>query len=342
MYNISILLIALLGILASANIFCNALEHLGESLHVSQGVTGSIFAAVGTALPETLIPILAILNIANTSQLHNESIGIGAILGAPFMLCTLSFFVMALSIVKQRGFTGIINPEKTGFKRDLVFFLVAYTLALMVAIIHTQISVNMYINIAAAVALALIYCIYLLLTIRHSKKLSAQDDEMTQASGRLILNYLGLKANNFTIIIQLSLTLIGLIYFAQLFITSVNNVANDYHVSTFILSLIIIPIATELPEKINSVIWLRKGLDTLAVGNISGAMVFQGSLIPIIGILFTRWEITNPLALISVAITLIATLWVYFNLLRNNVKVWIFMVNGLLYCLNLALLIYLS
>ena len=54
------LLVMLLIILAAAEIFTNALEHLGERLKISEGVTGSLFAAVGTALPETMIPLLAL------------------------------------------------------------------------------------------------------------------------------------------------------------------------------------------------------------------------------------------------------------------------------------------
>ncbi|MBI3576244.1 MAG: sodium:calcium antiporter, partial [Gammaproteobacteria bacterium] len=56
--TIAILLIALVVILVGAETFTNALEHLGERLKISEGVTGSIFAAVGTALPETMVPVV--------------------------------------------------------------------------------------------------------------------------------------------------------------------------------------------------------------------------------------------------------------------------------------------
>ena len=67
-------------ILVAAEVFVNALEHLGEKLKISEGVTGSIFAAVGTALPETLVPLLAIF-AGTTNSRVNEEIGVGAILG---------------------------------------------------------------------------------------------------------------------------------------------------------------------------------------------------------------------------------------------------------------------
>ena len=92
----------LLLILVAAEIFVNALEHLGEKLKISEGVTGSLFAAVGTAMPETLVPLLAIF-AGTGNAATNEEIGVGAILGAPLMLSTLSLFLMSVAVVKRRG-----------------------------------------------------------------------------------------------------------------------------------------------------------------------------------------------------------------------------------------------
>src|SRR5574340_550925 len=99
------LLLMLLVILIASEIFTNALEHLGERLKISEGVTGSLFAAVGTALPETMVPLLALMaGTSNTAV--NEEIGVGAILGAPLMLSTLSICLMALAVWKKRGTQG--------------------------------------------------------------------------------------------------------------------------------------------------------------------------------------------------------------------------------------------
>jgi cation:H+ antiporter len=122
------LFLFLLLILVAAEVFVNALEHLGEKLGISEGVTGSIFAAVGTALPETIVPLLAIF-AGTQNQRLNEEIGVGAILGAPLMLSTLSLFLMALSVWKRRGAGGHLSPEKTGLRRDLDFFLGAFAIA---------------------------------------------------------------------------------------------------------------------------------------------------------------------------------------------------------------------
>ena len=154
------LFIMLVVILVAAEIFTNALEHLGEKLKISEGVTGSLFAAVGTALPETMVPLLALL-AGTTNTAVNEEIGVGAILGAPLMLATLSLSLMALSVVNKRGASGELHPERTGLTRDLNFFLAAFgfaTLALFIP--HDLTSVRA----ALGFGMVLIYFIYIMLT----------------------------------------------------------------------------------------------------------------------------------------------------------------------------------
>ena len=338
MINIFLLLLALVVIVFAANLFCNALEHLGERLKISEGVTGSIFAAVGTALPETIIPVIA---IAGSDKNHlNNSIGVGAILGAPLMLSTLSLCVMAISIIKQRGFNGIISPEPTGLKRDLSFFFFGYLIA-FIAIFTQKLPFASTLNIIFAIALGVSYFIYILLTIKSSAQLVQQGNH-TEASDPLFLTKFKFKENLNSIAIQLILGLLILIYFAHVFIEQVEVVATTHHFSPFLLSLIIIPIATEMPEKINSIIWMRQKKDTLAIGNITGAMVFQGTLLPIIGILFTDWSLKDPLPVIGILITLLATSWFYYNSKKNNIRVWNFGINGVLYIINITLCIALS
>ena len=175
-------MIALLVILLGAETFTNALEHLGQRLKISEGVTGSIFAAVGTALPETMVPLVAILSTASTQQVREE-VGVGAILGAPLMLSTLTLFLMAVFAIHKRGWSDEFHPERSGLKRDLTWFMLAYSLgAIAIFIPHTL----MWVRAMIAIALVLVYFIYLMLTVRASAKLVA-DGHGTTASEALFL-----------------------------------------------------------------------------------------------------------------------------------------------------------
>ena len=91
--SVGLILVALFVILFGALAFTNALEHLGARLKISEGATGSIFAAVGTALPETIVPVVAVLGSSAASAHIGAEVGVGAIIGAPMMLSTLTLFV---------------------------------------------------------------------------------------------------------------------------------------------------------------------------------------------------------------------------------------------------------
>jgi cation:H+ antiporter len=321
------LLVMLVVILIAAEVFTNALEHLGEKLGISEGVTGSIFAAVGTALPETLVPLLAIFTYTSATAGSGEGhdIGVGAILGAPLMLATLSLSLMAISVWKRRGTHGHLRPERTGLTRDLNFFIIAFTFAAIAMVIpHTQAAIRYGIGFI----MVMIYFIYVLMTIRASKAL-VDDGHATEADSDMFLCKLGLPNNMAVIMLQLLIGLGLLIFGAKGFIDQVEGVAAIVGISALLLSLLIIPIATELPEKVNSILWIRKGKDTLAFGNITGAMVFQGTLLPAIGIMLTPWQ-AKPEVVWGIAIILVA---------KHDLRVWHLLVNGALYLTYLAIVL---
>ncbi len=319
------LFLMLIVILIAAEVFTNALEHLGEKLGISEGVTGSLFAAVGTALPETSVPLLALL--AGTQDTHvNEEIGVGTILGAPLMLATLSISLMALSVLAKRGAQGMLSPERTGLVRDLNFFIIAFTFATLALFVPHAESMVRY---GIGFMMVFIYVIYILMTIRASKGL-VEDGHATEAEGPMFLCRIGFPQNMGIILLQLLIGLCLLLAGAKGFISGVQQASEIIGISTLLLSLLIIPIATELPEKVNSILWIRKGKDTLAFGNITGAMVFQGTLLPAIGIMLTPWQ-PRVEVLSGVLITLLAAIWLRIMIARGNLKVWHLWINGALY-----------
>ena len=125
------LVLSLAAILGAAILFTNAVEIMGDRLNLGAGAVGSVLAAVGTALPETMIPLVAIFGalLLGTGGAAAGEIGIGAILGAPFLLATLALFIVGAAAIgyKGRRETGSeITADRQTAIPDLVFFLLCF------------------------------------------------------------------------------------------------------------------------------------------------------------------------------------------------------------------------
>jgi len=290
-----LLFLAAIGvILGGAAVFTNAVEWLGRRLGISDGAIGSILAGVATALPETLIPIIAIFGGASRAE---ADVGIGAILGAPLMLGTLVLPLLAgflLFLGRLRKRAGQFELDYHAVRLDLTFFLPAYAAAFLVALSPTP-----TLRYAAAAGLLLLYLGYVR-THLASGEVSALELAPLYFSRRAGRPATGLIAAQ--VFVGLSLLVGG----AHLFVHVVKDAALGLGVSPLILSLIVAPVATELPETMNSFVWVYQKKDTLAVGNITGAMVFQGTFPVSVGLFGTAWNL-DWAALLCVALPLLAT-----------------------------------
>lgn len=301
-------ILALLAfIVFTCALFTNAIEWVGHRFELSEGAVGSVLAAVGTALPETLVPMIAILSGAlGLSKLSLETghdIGIGAILGAPFLLGTLAMAVTAIALFyfsaqKKRDTKLKINIRL--FRRDFHYFFPAYICVFLAAFIHEAWVKNLL-----AIGLLVFYGIYVYRTLQ---KEHVPDEEFELP--KLTFAPKNPKPSTSLILGQLAVSLIVLLALVHLFVDEINNVAVAWGVPAMILSLIITPIATELPEKFNSVVWIHAKKDNLALGNITGAMVFQSCIPTAIGLMFTPW-VLNETAISSVFLCLASTLMIY-------------------------------
>ena len=152
----------------------------------------------------------------------------------------------------------------------------------------------------------------------------------------MFLCRLGLPNSIAMVITQLMIGLALLIGGAKGFILGIQGASVLLGITPLLLSLLVIPIATELPEKVNSILWIRKGKDTLAFGNITGALVFQGTFLPAIGIMLTPW-VPQKEVFAGVVITLLGVLWLRLMVSRGQLRVWHVWVNGLMYLAYLSI-----
>jgi cation:H+ antiporter len=364
--DIVLLIGSLAIILVAAELFTNGIEWFGHKLNLAEGAVGSVLAAVATAMPETLIPVIAILGplVFGGDTEASHAIGVGAILGAPFMLSTLAMFVTGTAIVifarRGRRGTGMrINVRVLG--RDVMFFVVGYAIAIGTAFLPAELS---FLKWVAAAALFLIYAVYVRLHFTdeaeegdpetlnrlHATRLpgmgghralevdilpgQSEADEATLAGAtprmRIIVSQ---------VVVALAMIIVG----AQVFVGAVEHLSEVIGLNPTILSLIIAPIATELPEKFNSVLWVRTGKDTLAMGNITGAMVFQSCLPTVLGLLFTSWTFTaqSAISFASAGVAFVATFIIFGTMMRSGrLSAWTLLAGGPLYLVYVFLALF--
>jgi cation:H+ antiporter len=324
----AVALVALAIILAGCELFTNGIEWFGKKLHLSSGAVGSVLAAVGTALPETLVPIVALVIVRGE---HSEEIGIGAILGAPFMLGTLAFLITGLAaiIYHRRGRRKLnltVDPRTLGL--DMAYFLGVYTVAIGLSFVDVR-----WVRIAGAVGLLLAYAWYV-------RSHFCGDCDEDHPLPPLHLSRMADTPRLRFVVLQIIVALSAIFFGAELFVRNLQVISVvlgsrllGWEAATvaLVLSLTVTPIATELPEKFNSIIWIGRRKDTLAMGNITGAMVFQSCIPVAIGILLTPWKL-EPRALASaiVAIFSVALIFVVMRLTKK-LSPYLLLMGGPLY-----------
>ena len=318
--DLLVLAVSFVLILAGAELFTNGIEWFGRKLGLGDGAVGSVLAAVGTALPETMIPIIA---IAFSDGAQTSGIGIGAILGAPFMLATLAMFVTGVAVMWQarRRPAGDVMPvDVATLGLDIRTFAVAYAVAIGAAFLPVEPT---WPKLVVAAGLVLIYGMYVKRHFQAEQKgdleeLAPLRFRDLDPANRRAPGVPRLRVVNLQVFSALALIVVG----AIAFVGAVEHVADAIGVSEVLLALIVAPIATELPEKFNSIIWVRQGKDTLAMGNITGAMVFQASLPTVVALVLVPGEwVVGPgsyVAFASAAIAGLSSAAIFIPMIRRG------------------------
>ena len=341
--DLLVLLVAFLTILAGAELFTNGIEWFGRKLQLAEGAVGSVLAAVGTALPETMIPIIAILFATGE---HASAVGIGAILGAPFMLSTLAMFVTGIAVLiagRTRSTADSMLVDTSVLAHDMRYFAIAYALAIGAAFLPLE---PVWLKWIVAGVLIGIYAWYVKGHFEADPTVDVEDlaplrmHRLDVPGRREDPAIPRLRVVNLQVVVALSLIVLGAIFFVD----AVENLSVTLGVDRALLALVIAPIATELPEKFNSVIWVRGGKDTLAMGNITGAMVFQSTIPTVVALVFasSAWRATDGTytAFASAGIAFAASAVIFIPMARSGrLRGRNLLVGGLFYLAYLALVI---
>jgi cation:H+ antiporter len=209
-------------------------------------------------------------------------------------------------------------------RRDLLYFLIAYAIAVLVGIF----DIGPFRYVVAGL-LVVGYVIYVWRTLKSEGDL--------QGECRALYFHRAAESPQLgRVILQIIVALVAIIFGAELFVRELKTVAEAVGVPALVISLLITPVATELPEKFNSVLWMRRKKDTLALGNITGAMVFQSTFPVAVGLIFTDWRLWGGgdwHAAVAAGVALFSGLILYLQLrlTKRGFGVGSLLFGGLLY-----------
>lgn len=303
--SVILLIFSAILIYLSCEFFVNGIEWVGKIFNISQNAVGTVLAAIGTALPESVVTLLAVIFGTTAGQ---KDIGVGAALGGPLVLSTVAYAIVGFSIVffrRKRNNGKEIDIDSQKLSRDQAWFLIIFffKVALGFVIFRGKLWTGFLFLLA--------YLVYFYVEIKSKdieeklelEPLKFRPKDLTPSKAWILLQT----------VLALSLIFLG----SQIFVKQLELFSNSLGVKPHLIALLLSPIATELPEILNAVIWVRQGKEILALGNISGAMMIQATVPSALGIIFTPWIFDSYLALAAI-ITAISIFFLWFILKKNK------------------------
>ena len=293
---------SLLLVVIAAELFTNAIEWAGYLLKLGTGATGSLLAALGTSLPETVVPVVALATHSHGA----DKVATGAVLGSPFLLLTLGAGATGIAVMIRGGARRLVIDRRQA-RRDLGVFIGAFTVAVVSSVLPSGP------RIAVGALLLIAYAVYVVATLRGSAAAGDSPEPLH------IVRWRPGEPHPILVTVQLLIAIGLLVVGSQLFVTALDQTASALQIPQLLLALVIVPVATELPETLNSVLWVRTNDDMLAFGNVAGSAAFQACILAAIGIVFTTWQ-PGSAGLISATLTLLTAVFLLALLWRGQAR----------------------
>ncbi|MCU1343904.1 MAG: sodium/calcium exchanger rane protein, partial [Acidimicrobiia bacterium] len=294
MVHVLLLAGAAIAIYMACEWFINAVEWLGLQLNVGRVAVGTLLAAIGTALPESVVTLVAVVFGHNAKS---KDIGVGAAMGGPLVLSTIAYAVVGVMLIltarRTRTKTAATSPvaapvsgkvDAGQLARDQSWFLAVFVFKVGLGLV--AFAFKRWLGI-------LFFATYALYFSREIGNREGSGEAIGLAPLRLQPK--ATKPSPTAVIIQTVGTLLVIFAASQVFVKQLEWAGPQLGLSATVTALLLSPIATELPEVMNAVLWVRQGKTDLALANISGAMMIQATVPSGLGIMFTSWHFHAPL-----------------------------------------------
>jgi cation:H+ antiporter len=279
--------VSLIGSIAliyfSCEFFVNGIEWVGKRFNIAKNAVGTILAAFGTALPESIVTLVA---VAFGTTPEQKDIGVGAALGGPLVLSTIAYAVVGLGIMifrKRREMGNLVCCDCDKLSRDQMWFLVIFAFKIILGLVIFSMKPLTGWLFLAAYGL---YCY---------REMSAHPEE-ADIIEPLRIRPKKEEPETVWILAQTIIAIVFVFWGSRIFVNQLEAVSLSLGVPAHVIALLLSPVATELPEILNAVIWVRQGKEMLALSNVSGAMMIQATVPSAFGLFFTPWIFDSYLA----------------------------------------------
>ncbi len=307
MLCLGLLLGSAVVIYLACEFFVNGVEWVGRRLSVGEQATGSILAAFGTALPESVVTFVAVVFGATAAQ---KAIGVGAALGGPLVLSTIAYATVGVVLLicrRRLPSTDGVRAEFKALSRDQGWFLAIF--AAKIALGLTAFAVKPWLGVLFLGAYAAYF----------SKEMRGGDGGEDSELEPLKLTPRRAVPATWAAIAQTVGALVVIFFASRLFVRQLDVLGPLWGIRPQLLALLLSPIATELPETLNAIIWVRQGKHRLALANISGAMMIQATVPTALGLFFTPWLLDRSL-IVAAAVTAMAVMAMFVAFRRGFIS----------------------
>lgn len=329
------MLVAVAALLMSAGVvywaceyFVNGVEWFGRKAGISQTAVGTVLAAFGTALPESVVTFVAVVFGNNAAA---KNIGVGAALGGPLVLATIAYPIVGIMLLLTRlqPPDTPIDVNRRRLSRDQAAFLLIFAFKIALGLVAFAAKPWLGWLFLAA------YAAYTWSEVRNAG--DAPEGELEPLKFHRRATDPGWTMT----LMQTVLALVVIFAASHLFVSQLSIVGPWLGLPSTVVALLLSPVATELPETMNAIIWIKQGKHRLALSNISGSMMIQATIPTALGLFFTPWLFDRPLT-IAAAITAAAVAGLLLLLHRNTLtprRLSLFALFYLLFALSLFLIL---
>jgi cation:H+ antiporter len=311
LFTLALFLLSAAAIYVSCEYFVNGIEWLGHRLNLGATAVGSVLAAFGTALPESAVTFVAVVLGKTPAE---KDLGVGAALGGPLVLATIAYAVVGIALlVRGDGRLQLSTAARRHLSRDQAAFLAVFAIKVGLGLV-----VLAYKPLLGTLFLA-VYALYVWQEMRRDEAVLDDEDleplKIRPKDGDPAMGWAAL---------QVVLALLAISIASHVFVAQLQAIGDALAWPPQLVALLLSPVATELPETMNAVIWMRQGKERLALANISGAMMVQATIPSALGIFFTPWQFDHALLLSGVMTAAAITyLWRLFRRGRHITGGWL-------------------